>query len=208
MAIIAAAWNEDDNNPLDWIVKTAIEGFGILPPAEQVAENHRNKCKTTEDAINSVIAWRTAYAAGTGFVTGLGGLATLPVAIPTSMAASYILAASTAATVAKLRGYDIRSDQVRTMIMLCLLGQASEEVLRQVGIQISRKSFEQLIKRIPGEVLKKINQKVCYRLVTKMGEKGVINLIKLVPIAGGVVGAGFDATFVNLCGNTAKNIFP
>ena len=31
--------------------------------------------------------------------------------------------------------------------------------------------------------------------------------MKLVPLIGGVVGAGFDGTFVNSCGQAAKEIF-
>jgi hypothetical protein len=60
---------------------------------------------------------------------------------------------------------------------------------------------------IPGKVLIEINKKVGFRLVTKAGEKGVVNLMKLVPLVGGVVGAGFDSAFVNQCGKTAKQLF-
>jgi hypothetical protein len=192
---------------LNWIADVGIDGFGILQSAEQVAEDHRSQTKSVEDAINSVILWRTTHAAGTGFVTGLGGIATLPIAIPASMAASYALGANTAAAVAQLRGYDIRSDQVRTMILLCLIGEAGEAIHRNAGIQIGNKLLKNLISQIPGKVLIEINKKIGFRLITKAGEKGVINLMKLVPIAGGVVGAGFDGWFVNTCGNTAKNIF-
>lgn len=38
-----------------------------------------------------------------------------------------------------------------------------------------------MIKKIPGTVLIKINQKVGWRLLTKFGEKGTVNLVKLVP---------------------------
>jgi hypothetical protein len=51
---------------LDWIVDVGVNGLGFLPSAQNVAEHHRKACKTTEEAIDSVIAWRTAYATGTG----------------------------------------------------------------------------------------------------------------------------------------------
>jgi hypothetical protein len=85
---------------IDWIIDVGIKGFGFLPSAQNVAEHHRKTCKTTEEAIDSVIAWRTAYATGTGFVTGLGGIATLPIAIPASLASSYALGANTVAAIA------------------------------------------------------------------------------------------------------------
>jgi hypothetical protein len=99
--------NDPISKTLDWIVDAGIKGFSFLPSARDVAEHHRNACNTTEEAIDSVIAWRTAYATGTGFLTGLGGIATLPIAIPASLASSYALGANTAAAIAILRGYNV-----------------------------------------------------------------------------------------------------
>ena len=192
---------------LDWIVDVGVNGLGFLPSAQNVAEHHRKGCKTTEEAIDSVIAWRTAYAGGTGFVTGLGGIATLPVAIPASLASSYALGANTAAAIAILRGYDEKSAQVRTLVLLSLVGEGVTEILKTAGVSVGTKVTQNLIRQIPGKVLIEINKKVGFRLVTKAGEKGVVNLMKLVPLVGGVVGAGFDSTFVNSCGKTAKKLF-
>lgn len=41
-----------------------------------------------------------------------------------------------------------------------------------------------LVKKIPNEVIKNINQKVGFRLLTKFREKGVINLGKCIPLVG------------------------
>jgi len=210
MTIVPVDYNDNDpiRKLLVWIVNVGINGFGVLPSARDVAEDHLRTCKCNrEEAVNSIIAWRTAYAAGTGFVTGLGGLATLPIAIPASLASSYALGANTAAAIAITRGYDIESDQVRTFILLSLLGDSGLEVLKTVGINLGTKVTKTLISQIPGKLLIEINKKVGFRLITKAGEKGVVNLMKLVPLVGGVVGAGFDSTFVNKCGKAAKNIF-
>lgn len=192
---------------LKWIIDVGINGFGFLPPAQKVAEDQLRSCKTPKEAVDSVIAGRTALAAGTGFLTGLGGIATLPVTIPASLASSYALGANTAAAIAIIRGYDINSDQVRTFILLSLIGEAGLEVLRAVGVNAGSKIAKNLIGQIPGKVLIEINKKVGFRLVTKAGEKGVLNLMKLVPLVGGVVGAGFESAFVNQCGKTAKQLF-
>jgi hypothetical protein len=203
--------NDDNNNliqtTLEWITSSGINGMGILPSAKQVAEDHFNKSASIDDAINSIIAWRTTYAAGTGFITGLGGIAAMPIAIPAGLAASYALGSNTAAAIAYLRGYDIHSEQVRTMILLCLIGEAGEGVLKTAGIAIVTKITQKLIKQIPGKVLIEINKKIGFRLITKAGEKGVINLMKLVPLVGGIVGGSFDGIFVNTCGKNAKRVF-
>lgn len=192
---------------LQWIADAGINGLGILPSAEQVAQDHSSKAASVEDAINSIIAWRTGYAAGTGFISGLGGIAVMPITIPAGLVASYALAANTAAAIAYLRGYDICSEQVRTMILLCLIGEAAEEFLKSIGIGIGTKLCQNLIKQIPGKVLIEINKKIGFRLITKAGEKGAVNLMKMVPLVGGVFGGTFDSIFVNSCGKTAKKLF-
>ena len=73
-------------------------------------------------------------------------------------------------------GYDINSDQVQTLVYACLAGISIDQVLKQVGIQIGNKVAINMVKKIPGEVLIKINQRVGFRLFTKFGTKGLINL--------------------------------
>jgi fructose-1,6-bisphosphatase/sedoheptulose 1,7-bisphosphatase-like protein len=118
-----------------------------------------------------------------------------------------IVGANTAAAIAHLRGYDVHSDQTRTMVLLCLIGEAGEGILKAAGIKISAKLYQNLIKQIPGKALVEINKKIGFRLITKAGEKGVVNLMKMVPLVGGVVGGTFDGLFVNSCGQTAKKVF-
>lgn len=209
--MVSSSAGDDNSNlirsTLEWIADAGIKGLGVLPSAQQVAADHLSQAASVEDAINSVIAWRTTYAAGTGFITGLGGIAAMPITIPAGLAASYALGANTAAAVAHLRGYDIHSEQVRTMVLLCLIGEAGEEILKTAGITIGTKVCQNLIKQIPGRVLIEINKKIGFRLITKAGEKGVINLMKMLPLIGGVVGGTFDGIFVNSCGNTARKVF-
>ena len=64
-----------------------------------------------------------------------------------------------------------------------------------------------MILRISGQFLKRINQAVGFRLVTKVGSRGVVNLVKGVPIVGGVVGGTLDAATTKVIGATAKQVF-
>lgn len=45
-----------------------------------------------------------------------------------------------------------------------------------------------MIKQITEKVLVGINEKVAFRLVTKFGKKGVINLGKMIPLVVGIIG--------------------
>ena len=66
---------------------------------------------------------------------------------------------------------------------------------------------ENLIKKIPGEVIKTINSKVGFRLITKSGKTGVVNLTKTVPVVGGIVGGGFDFVETKIIANRAYKLF-
>ena len=92
------------------------------------------------------------------------------------------------------------------MILLCLIGEAGEEILKTAGITIGTKLCQNLIKRIPGKVLIEINKKIGFRLVTKAGEEGVVNLVKMMPLVSGFVGGSFDGLLVNSCGKIARRI--
>ena len=64
-----------------------------------------------------------------------------------------------------------------------------------------------MLKKLPGAVLTKINQKVGFRLLTKFGTKGAVNLVKVVPVAGALVGAGIDYGSTKLIADKAYNAF-
>ena len=91
-----------------------------------------------------------------------------------------------------MAGFDINSDQTQTLVYACLAGVAVNNVLKQASIKFGVKFTNGLIKKIPGKVLTKINQKVGFRFITKFGTKGIVNLGKLLPGVGAVIGGGLD----------------
>jgi hypothetical protein len=56
-------------------------------------------------------------------------------------------------------------------------------------------------------MLTKINRAVGFRLITKFGKTGVINLGKGIPLLGSAVGAVFDGVSTNIVGNAAIKTF-
>ena len=64
-----------------------------------------------------------------------------------------------------------------------------------------------LIKKIPFSVIKQINKAVGFRMVTKFGQKGVINLGKCIPVVGGVIGGGVDLFSTRSIAKIAKKVF-
>jgi hypothetical protein len=192
---------------LGWLYEGALNGLPGVDGVEDLAQSYSDRGVSSDDEIDHLINWQVAKAGAAGFVTGVGGMLTLPVAIPVNLAGVLYIQIRMIGAVAHLRGYDVRSDQVRTLVVACLAGSAALDILKGVGINIGTRMTRQMVLRISGEVLKRVNQAVGFRLVTKAGSKGAVNLLKGVPFVGGVVGGTFDAAATKVIGRTAKQVF-
>lgn len=192
---------------LEWAYEKALVGVPGTNSAVEMANEYLKHEGTLVEKVNSLIRWQNTKAGAAGFVTGLGGLATLPVAIPANLASVLFVQIRMVAAIAHMGGHDIKSDKVRTLVLSCLAGDAAMEILRDFGIQLSGKLARIAINKISGSVITKINQAIGFRLVTKAGSTGLINLTKMVPFVGGMVGGAFDATVTNTIGNVARDIF-
>jgi hypothetical protein len=190
------------------VLSRGVEGFGPFKSAEQFAEEHLAQHGDVEKAIDRVIATHTRLVAASGFATGLGGSITMPVAIPTDIAVFYALSARCVAAVAHLRGYNLTSDEVRSVLLLSLLGAGGAGLAAEFGATLGTKAAMSALKRLPGRTLIEINKKVGFRLLTKFGTKGVINLGRWVPVVGGGVGAVVNAAAMRTAGRYAKRNFP
>ena len=197
---------------LDFAYDKALNGIPGVDSVEELAADYleefrSGKVATLTEAANSLIRWQNTKSAMSGFVTGLGGLLVMPVTIPANLASVYFIQIRMIGAIAHMAGYDVRNDKVKALIYSCLVGNAAKEVLKDVGIQLGKKLAQSSINRISGEVIKKINQAVGFRLLTKAGTTGVVNLSKAVPILGGVIGATVDAVTTNTIGNMAVEVF-
>lgn len=172
------------------ILNFGVDGIGPFKGAADVAEEYLHMTGgDVEDAVRRSVRMHVRYSTTGGAATGLGGIITLPVTLTAGLATSYVINARMVGTVAHLRGYDIYSEEVRTVILLSLLGAGGAAALQNAGIQIGNKAAMAAVQKVPGKVLIEINKKVGFRLVTKAGEKGVVNMTKLVPLVGAPIGA-------------------
>ena len=192
---------------MDWSYQKAINGFKGMDGADELARNYLSKSDSTDEAIDKFIKWQQAKGATSGFLTGLGGVITLPIAVPANITSVLYIQIRMIATIASMKGYDLKDDQVKIFIFLALKGKGEKEILKQSGIKIGHGLTGTLIRKIPSEVIKGINQKVGFRLLTKFGEIGVVNLSKFIPVVGGVIGGAIDGVGTKVIGKTAKKIF-
>lgn len=194
-------------NALDWAYDKAVNGVRGLDSAQDMADDYLKGEGALIDKVNSLIRWQNTKAGTSGFITGLGGLLTLPLTLPASITSVLYVQIRMVAAIAIMGGYDVKDDRVRSIVYSCIAASSAAEVAKNFGIKLGNKLAMQGIKKISGETLKKINQAVGFRLLTKFGQKGFANLGKTIPFVGGIVGATFDVVATNTVGNVARNTF-
>lgn len=190
------------------ILSSGVDGVGRLKGSKQLADEALLASRDVEQAIDRLVATQRRIVGASGFATGLGGFAVMAVAVPADVVSLYTISARLVGAIAHLRGYDVYSEEVRSLILVSLLGASGASVLSDVGVQIGNKTALAALKRLPGRVLIQINKTVGFRLVTKFGQKGVINLVKIVPLAGGAAGTMINLAAINGIATYAKRHFP
>ena len=192
---------------LDFTYEKAINGIPGIDSAIELAKNYMNNDNDILSNCNSLIRWQVPKAGTSGFLTGVGGLITIPISIPANLASVMFVQIRMIAAIAYIGGYDLKDDRVKSLVYMCLAGNGVKNLVKDVGIIIGQKVTKNIIKSISGKTISAINKNIGFRLLTKFGEKGVINLGKTIPVVGGIIGGAFDSIFTNSVGKAAINLF-
>ncbi|MFO7689273.1 MAG: EcsC family protein [Cryobacterium sp.] len=205
----ARAAPRDANRLVERLLRYGLGGHGSLEGSRALAAKYAANASYVDDEarVRALIRSHTLMNFGTGFVTGVGGLITLPVAIPAALTASWMIHTRLSGAIATLHGHDIDDDRVQTFVLFTLLGDSGKTVLRNAGITVANRMALRGVEAIPGRLLTEINKRVGMRLIAWSGERGVLNLTKAVPVAGGFVGGGVDALYCNAVGRRAHAVF-
>ncbi|SDK42216.1 EcsC protein family protein [Lentzea albidocapillata subsp. violacea] len=181
--------NKAQQGIADYLLRAGVDGFGPFKSAREAASDALVKKGDETDAIKHLVRTHVALAGAQGFLTNLGGLITLPISLPSNVAATYVIQTHLIASIASLRGHDVDSDEVQMAILLCLLGNAGTELFKKVGI-------------------KQFTKKAASALITKYGTKKLGTVVaKGVPLLGGVIGGGVDAASTRAVGAFANRYF-
>lgn len=203
--------NEENGNKMlqiiDWAYEKANGNIPGLGTTSEMAKRYLEKEGSVTKAVESMIRWQITAAATTGFVSSLGGLATMPLTLPANIAGVIAIQLRMIGAIAELGGYNENSEEKKTGMYLCLLGSEAGNVLSKTAGQFTIKFATASLKSLPGSVLTQINQAVGFRLFTKFGNTGLVNINKLIPILGGVVGACVDGLSTYAIAKTATALF-
>jgi hypothetical protein len=195
-------------NLVDRLLDVGIDGKGPFDSARTVADNAMSDQGDVERAIDAVVTRHTKLAAAGGFVTGLGGILALPVALPTNVLEFYAVATRMVGAIASLRGYDVRDQGTRSAVMLTLVGADADDLLKKAGIGRTGRLADLAAQRLPGPAIMVLNKGIGFRLVSSVGKSVLGRFGRGVPVVGGVVGAGLDAYLLRRIAGHARREFP
>lgn len=191
------------------LLESGIDGRGPLGSAEEVAAQALAKAGSRDKAVQRVISNHVRLAAAQGFVTSLGGFFTMPVALPANVVGFYMVATRMTAAVAKLRGYDIADPQIRSAVLLTLVGADNEDLLRKAGMASPSSAMTNLAAQgLPGPALMVVNKAVGFKILSQLGQSSLSRFGRGVPVVGGALGAGLDGMLMKSVGKQADREFP
>lgn len=176
------------------LLDIAIDGIAGVPSARSTAASALSKRQEHEAAIELLVRNHIMMAGAQGFVTNIGGFATLAVSLPANVTGVAIVQLRMVAGIAHLRGYDVADPRVRSAIMACLLA-------RQGGWAQGRgadlPTHPQLIATAPvfdAELDREISERVVAELLASVGGRRTATLMaRRVPLLGSGVGLALDS---------------
>lgn len=190
------------------VLSYGIDGLGPLDGVEQVVRKARTEHDDPEQVIDAICSSHRKLAATGGFVTGVGGLITMPVALPANVVGFYVLASRMVSAVAMVRGYDVHDPNTRTALSLTMIGADSDEVLKKAGVAGGGRMARIALNRVPRAAAMMINKGLGFRVATQLGTRLLGRLGRVVPLVGGAVGAGLDGYLMGRLAQHARHEFP
>ncbi|HYJ27490.1 MAG TPA: EcsC family protein [Nocardioides sp.] len=189
------------------LLDVGLDGRGPLDPVREIADEALRKAGGDREKAIAALARRTTVTGGIGgFVTGVGGFVTMPVALPVNVAEFYLQAVRMVGAVAVLRGYDVDDPRVRSMLLLVLVGADADEVLKRAGMSsISSRATSFALGGLPPAALMMINKAVGFRLMRGVSEKTLAGFGRGIPLAGGIIGGGLDGYMMKKIADHAIN---
>lgn len=134
------------------LVRMAVRsGVGPLTASRPWAEERRQRNGGDVEATVSTLVNESATAAATtGFVTGLGGLLTMPVALPANVAGSLAVNARMVGGLAHVRGHDLDDEHTLELVEVVVLGGGGpQRLLGELGKRSGVRLAASVLRAVP-----------------------------------------------------------
>lgn len=98
---------------IDWAYERANGDIVGLGTTEEMAKKYMEKEGSVTKAVDSMVRWQITAAATTGFVSSLGGLATMPLTLPANIAGVLAIQLRMIGAIAELGGFHEATEEKR-----------------------------------------------------------------------------------------------
>jgi uncharacterized protein (DUF697 family) len=177
------------------VLDKAIDGVGPLRSAAASADSRLvDSNGDVELAIAKTVRMHVALAGAQGFVTNLGGVAALALAVPANVLGVTLVQCHMIAGIAHLRGYNLDDPRTRNGILVCMLGEDSAAaLLKSESLPANPMALATAAAHDP-ELDELISREVTTDLIARTAGRRAVTLVgRRIPLLGGVVGGGSDA---------------
>ncbi len=212
----ASASTGKSGNPVTKLVESfrdiGLNGKAGYASAETVARKAAGRnasARRQEKAIRKVVASHRRGITAAGFVTGLGGLFTLPVLLPANIFEFYVQATRMSGAIASIRGYDVKDEEVRARVLATLVGDDAGNVLDGLGLgPVAGAAGREVSKRITATPTGAVASAIGSRIVRRFTLRSARLFGKAIPGAGAIIGAMMDRRLLAKIAEAAKREFP
>lgn len=192
---------------LDRMYPSVLGGLPVLGSPQALAAEIAATPGTLDDHVDRLVRRHIALSSATGFVSGLGGWLTLPVALPANLAGVALVQLHMAASVAALAGRDPSVPAVREAVLGCLVGvmpdddsrTANDEAVDRVGLKLAERGLRFVVSTTLDAATWGA-KKLASSQVRRRALRGV-------PLVGGLIGAVSDGYVTLQVARAARDAF-
>lgn len=146
-----------------------------------------------EELSRKIISRRSLKAGGIGGICNLGGFITMPITMPVELYSCFRIQARMVLAIAYIYDWPTHDEDTATDILLVMGGNAGINALSKAGMKVGQELAKKAVKKfITREAMKKVNRIVSRKIITKAGKISLTSFMKLAPLIGAPIGAGFD----------------
>lgn len=183
-----------------WLYDKAVCGIAGIESAETLAKRYLDDAKgDVALAARNLIHWESIKAGSSGFLSGIGGVIALPVTLPLNVTSVLFIQTRLVAALACLGRHRLSDERIRALAGLCLCGNAAKALLQDLALQAAN--------CWSATVAQQVTEKTLALVATRAGLVSAENLVRLIPLAGGVVSGAVDIASTRTIGRIASTTF-
>ncbi len=139
----------------------------------------------------------TLWSVGSGIGNGLLGIA----GIPTDVAITLYSQVKLSSTLFTIYGIDITNQATQPLVLAAAAGVTISELANNLGTRAATQAIQKALMSIPGKTFAEINKALGIKIISKAGEKTLLNVAKMMPGIGSIVSGTVNGVTMNATGH-------